>query len=112
MEQQITIAGEEISVIDFFDAIDSYNNSCTEETRMNNKAIDKESKEDLIEKINDMIEWNDDENKERLIALKKDIENCSEKCFACFNLSYHDKALNFLFKLLCKYELFKIRYSN
>lgn len=112
LEEIITIAGEQISVMDFFDAIESYSNSYTEETRMNKKAIDEESKEDLIETIDKTIEWVEDEDKECLITLKKDIENCPEKSFAHFNLSYHDKALNFLFKLLCKYGLFKIRYSN
>lgn len=112
MYKTITIAGEEISAQDFFDAISSFNDF--DGTQLHEIITDenKEEKENLIKNINNNIEYIDDESKNKLIELKNDLEKNQGKVFARFELSYHNKALNFLFKLLCKYGLFEIRYSN
>lgn len=113
--QTIRIAGEEISVQDFFNAIEI--NRHDSDTEMKEIVInDKESKHSLLERINGILEWmDDDEYKAELIELKRDIEHMNSKngpYFARFDISYHNNALNFLYRLLKKYELFKERYAS
>lgn len=107
-EQVIRIAGEEISVQDFFDAFNSVHNF---ETEIREITDDNEDKENLIKSIDGFIEWSEDEEKCKLIELKKDIQS-SDNLFARFDISYHDKVMNFLFRLLCKYEMFNLRYET
>lgn len=107
-KQVIRIAGEEISVQDFFDAFNSVHNF---ETEIREITDDNEDKENLIKSIDGFIEWSEDEEKCKLIELKKDIQS-SDNLFARFDISYHDKVMNFLFRLLCKYEMFNLRYGT
>lgn len=110
----IRIAGEEISVKDFFDAIQS--NQYDQETEMHECTYyDSDDNDDLIERIDSKLEWAEDEYKVNLIELKKDIDanrDNKKTYFARFDLSYHNHALNFLFRLLKKYELFTVRDSS
>lgn len=109
LEQTICIAGEDISVEDFFNMIRSlmqFNGT----TEMCEITIDDSDRKDLIETIDQTIQFEEGERKDKLLYLKNDIQNTDKK-FARFSISYHHKALQFLFKLLVKYELFDIRFA-
>lgn len=111
--QTVRIAGEEISIKDFFDSI--FSNMFDQETEMHECTYNDSSDIDsLIERIDSILEWAEDEYKVKLIELKKDVLASKEngKYFARFDISYHNKALNFLFRLLTKYELFTVRLSS
>ena len=108
-EQTVKIAGEEISVNQFFEAVDKP--SMTSETEMGKTTYDEDGRERLIESVDYALKWADDEKKAELLLLKKDITD-TKKNFAMVDISYHDYALNFLFRILCKYELFKVRYTT
>lgn len=106
-EDNVTISGEEISMQDFLDAF--YPNCF--ETEIKEITDDREDKKELIKVIDEYINWSSDEDKNKLTELKKDIQT-SEKTFARFDISYHNKALNFMFRLLYKYKMFEIRYET
>ena len=109
IEQVVRIAGEEISVSQFFEAVDKP--SMTSETEMGKTTYDEDGRERLIESVDYALKWADDEKKKELLLLKNDLAD-TKKNFAMVDISYHDHALNFLFRLLCKYELFKLRYET
>lgn len=108
IEQVVRIAGEEISVSQFFEAVDKP--SMTSETEMGKTTYDEDGREKLIESVDYALKWADNKTKEKLLLLKDDLAH-AKKNFAMVDISYHDHALNFLFRLLCKYELFKVRYA-
>lgn len=113
MYKIVTIAGEEISMSDFLSAF--IPNAYDSETEMHECTYeDSEDANLLIKHLDSIIEWAEDEEKLTLIELKKDIMNGKEngKYFARFDICYHNKTLNFLFRLLKKYELFKVRLSS
>ena len=113
IDKIVTIAGEEFSILDFFDAITS--NMYGSETEMHECTYeDLEDANLLIERLDSFIEWAEDEEKLKLIELKKDIMYGKKngKYFARFDIDYNNKALYFLFKLLKKYELFTVRLSS
>ena len=108
IEQIIRIAGEELSVEDFFNLLYSNNDEDTDvlATTDNDEEI-----KDIVEYIDNQIKYANEENKEKLITIKNAINN-NENNFAHIKISYKDKAVYFLFKLLCKYELITKRYSE
>lgn len=108
IEQIIRIAGEELSVEDFFNLLYSNNDKDTDvlATTENDEEI-----KDIAEYIDNQIKYANEENKEKLIAIKNAINN-NESNFVHIKISYQDKAVYFLFKLLCKYELITKRYSE
>lgn len=111
IEQIIRIAGEEISVQTFFDAIRSHT-SFASETEMHEITFDNEDKNNMIKVIDYTLQYVDNQNEIfNLNQLKNDIANSKDTMFARFDISYHNKALRFLFKLLCKYGLFEIRWK-
>lgn len=115
IDKIVSIAGEMFSMSDFFEAITS--NMYDSETEMHECTYeDSEDANLLIERLNSMIKWADEANekdKQKLIELKNDIlSKKNGKYFARFDINYHNKALNFLFKLLKKYELFTVRLSS
>lgn len=106
-ESNVIIAGEEFSIHDFFNYIDSCC-SFNSETEMHEITYDDDDRNELIEYVDYQLQWAEDETKQKLIDLKKDIKN-KDLQFARFDISNHDKAGNFLLKLLQKYGLFTIR---
>ena len=114
-DKSVVIAGEEISINDFLDAIEIYNKDY--ETEMHETTqYDNDDKKSLIQYVQNCYDNEYDENtKADLISLKDDIKKSSVKkgpFFARFDISYANLSLRFLFKLLSKYELFKIRMSS
>lgn len=109
IEHSVRISGEEISLNHFFEAVDKQ--SMVSETEMGKTTLSENGREKLLENIDYALKWYDDnhEIKTKLLFLKEDLKDIN-KNFAMITISYHDYVFNFLFKLLCKYELFKIRY--
>ena len=108
-DQVIRIAGEEITPRVFFDLVESGRM----ETEMHDLAIHEEEKTELIKHIEYLISFTYDNNQKcELIKLRDDIEKNlynENTNYARFELGYHDTATNFLFRLLWKYDMFKIR---
>ena len=105
-----TIAGEVFSIINFIDAIESINDL---ETEINGQTFNKESREDFISMLDKMIGWGGSkESMDELKKIKDDVIKYPEKNFVRFKLSYHNKALRFIFSLLKKYDVLKVRYAE
>ena len=106
----ITIAGEEISIQDFFSLLETIHDSDSE---LKEISTTKEDSEKLINYLNTEIEWSaDNEYKIKLIELKKEIESTTDHYYAKIDLSYHNNGLRFLFNLLVKYNLIDICFCN
>lgn len=100
---------DNITILDFFDYI--RRTSFSSETEMKEIADNEEDKKKLIERIDDTIQWiNDEKEKATLINLKEDIKN-NKTNFARFNLDNHDKIGHLILNLLDQYGLLKIRYT-
>lgn len=112
IEKEIVVAGQTFSIKDFFDSIEMEecrDRSC--ETEMHEITYNEDDKESLISTLDNYITWSNEDDKESLIKLKNDVKK-SNDIFARFDISYHNKALNFIFNLLKEYKAFIIRYNG
>lgn len=107
----IRVAGEEISINDFFDSITNASFTSSD-SEMHEITYDEDDRNDLLEYIDQLIEWASDEDKLKLNELKLDIKKSKDKIYSRFDIDCHDKVLNFILKILSKYGALKIKYCS